>query len=144
MSGCTNVRYNRRQTGGRTAVRYNRRQTGGRTDFPGTARRRKLKVAQLLIHLAKLHEIWPHLPKDIRNLFQSKITEIYAKIPIFFNLNEGGSKTEPNAKYDLETCSWVVDDQDDPRWVPTCHSKLYHGKKPSKNSQIKERPQITK
>ena len=86
----------------------------------------------------------PHLPKDIRNLFQSKISEIHAKVPIFFSLSEGGSKTEPNAKYDLETCSWVIDDQDDPRWVRTCHSKLDQGKKPSKNSWIKERLKIIK
>ena len=86
----------------------------------------------------------PHLVKDIRNLFQSRTAEIHTKVPIFFSLNEVCSKTEPNTKYDLKTRSWVIDDQDDPRWVPTCHSKLDHSKKPTKNSRIKERPQIIK
>ena len=85
-----------------------------------------------------------HLLKDVRNLFQATIVKILAKVLTFLRLSEGGSKIESKQKYDLETCSWVNDDQDGPRWVPTCHSKLDQDKKPSKNSRIKERAQITK
>lgn len=85
-----------------------------------------------------------HLPKDIRNLFHATIVKILAKVPIFFSLNGVCSKTEPKSKYDLETCSWMIDDQDDPRWVHTYCSKLDHSKKPTKNSRINERLKIIK
>ena len=85
-----------------------------------------------------------HLLNDVRNLFQATIVKILAKVLTFLRLSEGGSKTESKRKYDLTTCSWVNDDQDDPRRVPTCHSKLDQGTKPTKNSRIEERLKSSK
>ena len=64
-----------------------------------------------------------HLPKDITNLLQAMIVQIYAKVLTFFHLNEGGFKTGQKRKLDPTSCSWEMDDLDDHRCIPTHHSK---------------------
>ena len=124
--------------GGLTAKHQNRR------SVLKTARDQNTNRSNFWFTRPNFTKLEPHLLRTNRNLFQSTIATIQPRVPTIFSLNEEGSKTRSNRKRDLATCSWVIDDQDDPRWVPTCHSKLDHKEKSIKNSRIKEIPKITK
>lgn len=72
------------------------------------------------------------------------IEKIKTKVPQISRIREGGHRNHAKPKIDSKTCSWVEDDQDDPRYILTYHIKQDHGQKPRENQRIKENPKITK
>ena len=78
-----------------------------------------------------------HLPKDIRILLQAMIVQIYVKVLTFFHLNEGGFKTGQKRKLYPNTCSWEIEDLDDPRCIPTHHIKEKRERKQPKTKGSK-------
>ena len=48
-------------------------------------------------------------------------------------MSEGWYKNRAKPNIDPKTCSWVEDDQNDPRYNPTCHNKQDHGQKSKEN-----------
>ena len=69
---------------------------------------------------------------------------IRAKAPQISRMREGGHKNRAKSKIDPKTYSWVEDDQDDNRYIPTCRSKQDHSQKLKENQRINENPKITK